>query len=89
MHGSSSLSVRWIGTSIGIATEYLIDMWWLGLALFLVCIIEVRPSSDLVILSVSTLLQRDGIDDQANSSWFNIFTIRAYILLCILVVALT
>ncbi|RDX49309.1 hypothetical protein OH76DRAFT_1403887 [Lentinus brumalis] len=34
------------------------DMWWLGLALFVVCIIE-----------------RDGLDDAANSNWFNIFTI--------------
>ena len=54
-------------------------MWWLGLALFLVCIIEVRPSSDLVILSVSTLLQRDGIDDQANKQHLvRIITMRAY-----------
>ncbi|KAK7676768.1 hypothetical protein QCA50_020291 [Cerrena zonata] len=34
------------------------DMWWLGLALFLVCIIE-----------------RDGLDNAANSTWFSIFTI--------------
>ncbi|TBU40177.1 cation transport protein-domain-containing protein [Dichomitus squalens] len=34
------------------------DMWWLGLALFLVCIIE-----------------KDGLEDEANSSWFNIFNI--------------
>ncbi|RPD57724.1 hypothetical protein L226DRAFT_512491 [Lentinus tigrinus ALCF2SS1-7] len=34
------------------------DMWWLGLALFLVCIIE-----------------KDGLDDEANCTWFNIFTI--------------
>ncbi|KAH9942175.1 cation transport protein-domain-containing protein [Epithele typhae] len=34
------------------------DMWWLGLALFLVCIIE-----------------KDGLDDTANATWFNIFTI--------------
>ncbi|KAI0628944.1 cation transport protein-domain-containing protein [Trametes polyzona] len=34
------------------------DMWWLGLALFLVCIIE-----------------RSGLDDVSNNSWFSIFTI--------------
>ncbi|KAF7969625.1 hypothetical protein HWV62_26803 [Athelia sp. TMB] len=34
------------------------DMWWLGLALFLVCIVE-----------------RSAINDNANLSWFNIFTI--------------
>ncbi|PIL33508.1 transporter [Ganoderma sinense ZZ0214-1] len=34
------------------------DMWWLALALFLVCIIE-----------------KDGLEDEANSSWFNIFNI--------------
>jgi len=33
-------------------------MWWLGLALFLVCIIE-----------------RHGLDDEDNASWFNIFNI--------------
>ncbi|KAI0941630.1 hypothetical protein AcW1_003472 [Taiwanofungus camphoratus] len=34
------------------------DMWWLGLASFLVCIIE-----------------RDGLEDEANATWFNIFRI--------------
>ncbi|KZT01449.1 uncharacterized protein LAESUDRAFT_731151 [Laetiporus sulphureus 93-53] len=34
------------------------DMWWLGTALVLVCIIE-----------------RDGLEDESNSSWFNIFRI--------------
>lgn len=34
------------------------DMWWLALALFLVCIIE-----------------RPGLTDPANGSWFNIFAI--------------
>ncbi|CAL1711435.1 unnamed protein product [Somion occarium] len=34
------------------------DMWWLAVALFLVCIIE-----------------RDGLDDEANNNWFTIFTI--------------
>ncbi|OJT05481.1 Low-affinity potassium transport protein [Trametes pubescens] len=34
------------------------DMWWLGTALFLVCIIE-----------------KNGLEDEANNNWFTIFTV--------------
>lgn len=55
------------------------DMWWLGLALFLVCIIEVCFISitfGLSELLIVSYLQRDGLDNAANSTWFSIFTIR-------------
>lgn len=51
-------------------------MWWLGLALFLVCIIEVQSSGWFICYLLTMTSQRHGLDDEDNASWFNIFNIR-------------
>ena len=48
-------------------------MWWLGLALFLICIIEVCSPQSLQV-SAQHYVQRDGLDKEATSS--SIFTVR-------------
>ncbi len=53
------------------------DMWWLGLALFLVCIIEVCVHPPYSLQSF-TSVQRPELDDVATMSYFNIFTIGRY-----------
>ncbi len=52
-------------------------MWWMGLALFVVCIIEVRV---LFRCSCITLIdvQRPNLDKVENLSWFTIFNICQY-----------
>ena len=60
--------------------EVCIDMWWLGLALFLVCIIEVSQSKKtlFVVSSLTLFAQRDNLENPANFSWFTIFAICGY-----------
>jgi hypothetical protein len=47
MLGDNSHSVLSLSVRILSLTYCSLDMWWLGLAVFLVCIVEVRSLSDI------------------------------------------
>lgn len=55
------------------------DMWWLAVALVLICIVEVRrfavPVLDLTGLAPG--FQRDSLMNPANATWFSIFNVCA------------
>ena len=51
-------------------------MWWLALALFLICVIEVN-TTDHTPNSIplhSRNSQKNQLSDSANESWFNLFS---------------
>ncbi|KIY46038.1 TrkH-domain-containing protein [Fistulina hepatica ATCC 64428] len=58
LHAQSRMSVWGRYLASHARKQLAFDMWWLGLSLFLICIIE-----------------RAGIEDTANCTWFNEFTI--------------
>ena len=63
------------------ATELCVDMWWLAVALFLVCIVEVGLNFDTVVPALRlACLQRGNLDKPENFSWFTIFTISTLIM---------
>ncbi|TDL22994.1 hypothetical protein BD410DRAFT_185287 [Rickenella mellea] len=53
-----SLAIWGRHLAVHVRQQLAFDMWWLGLALFIICIVE-----------------RDQLEDDSKSTWFNIFNI--------------
>jgi hypothetical protein len=53
------------------------DIWWLGFALWLICIIEVSQTPQTLHLQSEPDLtnQKTQLDNEDNNSWFTIFNI--------------
>ncbi|CAK5281873.1 unnamed protein product [Mycena citricolor] len=74
-HGESRMTVWSSYLAMHARKQLAFDMWWLGLAVFLVCIIEVCYDYLSVSYCVLRLDQRSSIDKEENFGWFNIFSV--------------